>query len=509
MTDGFKIDYIIVQAGGKGTRLGPLTRNRPKCLVPFDNTPVLFHLFKRFPDKRFIIIGDYKYAALKKYLEAFAKVPHLAVRAESEGTCAGLERALRYVPDATPFMIIWSDLIVGQDIVIDRRLPKADYIGISEHFMCRWSYEGGALIEKPSKERGVAGMFLFQDKRTLAGVPESGELVRFFSDRQYAFMPLRLGATKEIGTTEALKTESKGESFRCRPFNRMEIAGGNITKAPVDDQGKALAVREIAWYKAAIRYNFKQIPDIVSFEPLTMRLIKGRNVFRANLDDAGKKTVIDRIVAALSGLHSLKTAACDYFSVKEAYYTKTMSRLDVVRCLIPFADREEIVVNGKKCRNIYFYRDTFHDLAAKLPGATEFAFIHGDCTFSNIMVDDELNITFIDPRGYFGFTELCGDTAYDWAKAFYSIYGNYDQFNNKNFSLDIGEDAVNLKIESNGWEHLTGYYLSKLPACVHEKIRFIHAIIWLSLTTYAWEDYDSICGAFYNGISLMDDFLRG
>ena len=29
------------------------------------------------------------------------------------------------------------------------------------------------------------------------------------------------------------------------------------------------------------------------------------------------------------------------------------------------------------------------------------------------------------------------------------------------------------------------------------EIRLLHAVIWLSLTTYAWQDYDSVCGAFY------------
>ena len=29
-------EYIIVQAGGKGTRLGHLTWNRPKALVPIE-----------------------------------------------------------------------------------------------------------------------------------------------------------------------------------------------------------------------------------------------------------------------------------------------------------------------------------------------------------------------------------------------------------------------------------------------------------------------------------------
>ena len=36
------MEYIIVQAGGKGTRLQYLTRNRPKALVPVDNLPMLY-----------------------------------------------------------------------------------------------------------------------------------------------------------------------------------------------------------------------------------------------------------------------------------------------------------------------------------------------------------------------------------------------------------------------------------------------------------------------------------
>ena len=53
---GIAMEYIIVQAGGKGTRLGYLTQNKPKALVPIENKPMLFHLFNKYPDKRFIII---------------------------------------------------------------------------------------------------------------------------------------------------------------------------------------------------------------------------------------------------------------------------------------------------------------------------------------------------------------------------------------------------------------------------------------------------------------------
>ena len=53
------MDYIVVQAGGKGTRLGYLTQNKPKALLPVENLPLIFHLIKKYPDKKFIVVGDY------------------------------------------------------------------------------------------------------------------------------------------------------------------------------------------------------------------------------------------------------------------------------------------------------------------------------------------------------------------------------------------------------------------------------------------------------------------
>ena len=109
----------------------------------------------------------------------------------------------------------------------------------------------------------------------------------------------------------------------------------------------------------------------------------------------------------------------------------------------------------------------------------------------------------IDPRGYFGFTELYGDAAYDWAKLYYSIAGNYDQFNSGNFSLEIKEDCVNLDIAFKWMGRYGRRIFYQLSDETEEwQVKFIHALIWLSLSTYAWDDYDSVCGAFYNGLFL-------
>ena len=104
------IEYILVQAGGKGTRLGRLTKNKPKCLVPVDNRPMIFHLFDRFPQAKFVIIGDYLFDVLDRYLYAFADVKYFTVKTGEAGTCAGIGAALECIPSSQPFMLIWSDL---------------------------------------------------------------------------------------------------------------------------------------------------------------------------------------------------------------------------------------------------------------------------------------------------------------------------------------------------------------------------------------------------------------
>ena len=70
---------VVLLAGGKGTRMEALTRNKPKALVPVNNLPMIMHLFHKYPDKKFIIIADYKYDVFEKYLHAFANVDYKMV----------------------------------------------------------------------------------------------------------------------------------------------------------------------------------------------------------------------------------------------------------------------------------------------------------------------------------------------------------------------------------------------------------------------------------------------
>ncbi len=496
--------YIVVQAGGKGTRLEHLTRNKPKALVPIDNLPMLFHLFRKYPDSKYVIIGDYKCDVLERYLAAFAEVDYEVVCASgSTGTCAGVRAAMDKLPADTPFLLIWSDLILPKDFDLPETLGNC--IGVAKDFPCRWKYENGTFQEERSSEFGVAGLFYFADKSLLSDVPESGELVRWLSGTGTSFDSLPLYHVKEYGL---LSEYEKLDTAKCRPFNRTYIEDGLFVKAPIDAQGEGLAERERAWYRAVQDQHFENIPKIACYEPLKMERIDGKAIYEyEGLSKEEKTDILRQIVACLKSVQALASVPADRASFDDAYIGKTFQRLEKVKDLVPFAKDEYVTVNGRKCRNVFWCREELEARLAKYMPA-QFKLIHGDCTFSNMMLRSDGRPVLIDPRGYFGHTELYGDPAYDWSKLYYSVAGNYDQFNRKRFDLTIGERDVTLTIRSNGWEDMEDEFFRLLAGEVTpEQVKLLHAVIWLSLTTYAWEDYDSICGAFYNGLYHLEEAL--
>lgn len=501
-----KLKYVIVQAGGKGSRLEGLTRNKPKALVSIHNKPMLFNLFDKFNDANFIICADYKYDVMERYLKTFAKNNYKIVDARgSMGTCGGLAECLNIVPENTPFMLIWCDLFLGNQFNIDNvDINNKNYVGLSQDFVCRWKYENGIFTEEKSQDYGVAGLFVFKDKSCLQNVPDNGEFVRWLSEQDIKFDTIGLRGCVEYGVLDVVNSIKHS---KCRPFNKLTIVNDKILKEGIDEQGKQLAKREQNWYKFIANKEFKNLPKIYNLDPILMEKIDGEPIYTfENLSINDKKIILKEIVDCLKNLHKLGEIPTHLESFENNYIDKTLERLEKVKDLVPFARDEFITINSKACKNIFYVLDEVKEEIKKyIPKS--FKFIHGDCTFSNILLDNKnKKPVLIDPRGYFGKTELFGDAGYDWAKLYYSILTNYDQFNLKRFTLHINDADISINIQSNKWEELKDYYLDLIKDEVtEEQLNLMLALIWLSLTTYAWDDYDSICGAFYYGTLLLNE----
>lgn len=499
------LKYIIVQAGGKGTRLETLTTNKPKALVPVDNLPMIFHLFKKYPDANFKIIVDYQKDTFKRYLKTFADVNYEVIDTNKKGTCSGIADATKSIPDKEPFMLIWCDLILSNIVDMPEKFEK-NYLGISKDFPCRWSHKNNKFIEEPSCEDGVAGLFIFKEKNIIKDVPEEGEFVRWLSTKNIDFERLNMFGGLEIGTMLSY-FQNELNKPKCRSFNKIDFKDNLVLKYPTNDYGVKISKDEIDWYKKVIELNYQNIPQIYSFDPLTMNKIDGKNVFEYGfLTNGFKKAILTKIIDALKNLHNItEPIPANISDCEDNYITKTFDRLKKVEDLVPFAKEQYITINNKKCINIFYVKDKIiNDIKNMYP--KEFHFIHGDCTFHNMMIETEVvKPILIDPRGYFGKTKYYGDVDYDWAKLYYSLVGDYDQFNRKNFSLEIKDDSVDLEIISNNWKSLENVFF-ELTGANKNKIKLLHSIIWLSLTTYTWEDYDAICGAFYKGLLELQDY---
>ena len=107
----------------------------------------------------------------------------------------------------------------------------------------------------------------------------------------------------------------------------------------------------------------------------------------------------------------------------------------------------------------------------------------------------------------FGNSKFFGDPLYDWAKLYYSVVGSYDNFNKKKFVLRFVNSKVEYYILDNGWSIYQNKFEEKFSNNI-KKIKLLHSLIWLSLSGYVKDDYDSILTSFYKGTYLLNEFEK-
>lgn len=503
---------IIIQAGGLGTRMRRLTECKPKVLVPVDNKPILFHIFDEFvgPDDEFIVIGDYKFDVLDNYLTTFAKGRRvILIKSTEKGNVAGIRNAISLVPEGEPILLVWSDILLPPNIkqsLQQECLDDGVLIGTIDS-TCSWHFDQGHLIHEKTDKSGVAGVYYFGNKSLLNNLPLSGSFTTWLSQQTFPMKGFSLAGCRDVGTLEAYyKVESLDN--RCRPYNQISISDDRVVKIGLTEEARVFIKREIDWYVQANDYQLTNVPRLLNKAPMTLERIHGSNVFRANLNCEQKSDVLKNICHALSSMHEYGIQPADVWDLNQEYFVKTIDRLRSVMSSIPFSECREITINGRICKNVLQNVGLFRRQVYSTLMHTHFAFYHGDCQLTNTLLSGT-DVYFIDPRGYFGKTKIYGDVRYDWAKLYYSIVGNFDQFNVKNFSLSFSRDSVQYSIGSGGWEFLESSMFEMVPKNegTKKEILLIHAIAWLSLASHAWEDYDSMCVAFYNGTYLFNEWM--
>jgi len=498
------IKYVIVQAGGKGTRLGKYAANRPKCLVPVYGKPMIMKTLEIYKDKKVIIIGDTHFDMLFNYITEIGDCGNYTLlKTDESGTAAGIGAALNYIPKNQPFIITWSDLYFEEEqkFEFDTEL----LVGLAGNFDCRWSLNGGKFENTPSQENGVSGFFVFKDKKRFESLNTYKSLVRGFLSDYYSSHEISSFTNHgcfEVGTTEKYK-EILSQEVNHRFFNEVKIENNKVYKKCIDQNYNTVHEAEKEWY-AHVKDSFTRIPTIYSINPLVMSKIDGKHAWDIKTN---KDWIIDNYCDSIQQLHSIEEVLCnDNSDCVESYMHKPYQRVMQVRHIIKDFSSPVIQINNKSCRNPFCDMKSYEKIIEQyLLKDIQYNIIHGDCTFSNTLVDDKNQVWFIDPRGTFGKTKVYGDSRYDWAKLYYSAVGNYDKINSKKFNVDL-TNGVKLDIESNGYEHFGEYIIQRSKMSKLEML-LIHAGIWFSLSGYVKEDTDAVLYSFYKGCELWTEAI--
>jgi GTP:adenosylcobinamide-phosphate guanylyltransferase len=493
------IGTVIIQAGGLGSKLEKYTKNKPKCLVPLNGKPLIEYSIERFKDCKIIIIGDYKFDVLKLYIENFYSKYNISlVKATGKNTCSGIQDAIKLIENDLPVCLIWSDLILEQDIEHKEEIQ----VFLSDAFPCRYKLEEKNIVKETTDTNGIIGLFTFKNKSVINTVPESGSFVGKWLKEQNQITSTKINNIKEIGILSALE-KHKNKSF-CRFFNSVEIKEDKIYKKCINNQFDNLHKDEKNWYKYIVEKKYSNIPQIYSYEPLILEYINGFHCHKLSLNEEQKITVLFNFCKAIKNLHDLENVSANQKDVDEVYYNKTFERVKKVQNIIPFFKYEELIVNNKIIKNP-FHNKNINKFSQDIKNikVESFDSIHGDCTFSNFLVNSELSVKLIDPRGCFGSTKIFGDKDYDWAKFYYSLVGNYDSINDKNYDLEFEKNIITYSLKSNGWENLETIFF-ELTGIDRSKNYLLNSLIWLSLCGYVIEDYDAVLIAFIKGAELWN-----
>lgn len=494
-----------MQAGGRGSRLGPYTENRPKCLIPAGGKPLLYRLGEAFPRAEVWIISDYREDVLARYLRTVPpSFKYHLVTAHGKGTCAGLEEVRRRIGKETPFALTWCDLLYGEP----PRLPRgrSNYVGVTNAFPCRWRLDRGRPEERRSHRSGILGFFVLNRPEDLPPIPPEGEFVGFLRESRAEVQPLQIDAVTELGTLEAYNAYRSGQ-VSSRFFNDVRIEGSTVVKRARDPSFAVLLRDEVRWYRWVRRRGYPFVPKIRSYAPLRMERVRGFPPYEeGGRSPKEKASLLGGMLDALDRLHTLGSIPADPAVLKDVYLAKTRQRLERVRGVIPHATSRYVRVNGRRLENLLHpeFSRRIEALCARLAPQPTFRFIHGDPTFSNMMLKSNGSVRFFDPRGYFGTQKLFGDPRYDFAKLYYSAVGNYDAFNHGNFRVSFEGQSVRVDIGSSGWESTKSVFEKRFGTDLLDLER-LHALIWLSLCGYVIEDYDGILASFYHGLELFHD----
>jgi len=490
-----KTPAVLILAAGLGTRLGNLTKEINKALLPINNRAIISHIIDKFPKEyEFIVAVGYKGDSVKEYCKlAFPTHKFTFVEVDDiYGTNSGPGYSALQCKELLqrPFYITTCDCL------IDSPMPHLDgnWLGIQPtSYPEKYStvqLSGNDIIGYSNKnENGYDMAFI-----GLAGI----------WDYEVFWEQLETNIV-EGEIVSAFKIPSNYPTFKSKKLKWLDT--GNL-----DDLNKTkeyLNDKPLSLQKDNSEITYKEGNTFIKFTPnksvLNNRIIRAKklgnkipdnfkytnNFISYKWQEGNTLYEIDMFEVYVKFLEELKSNISTQIPnsiehIKKFYVDKTNERLNL------FIDKtntnyyvESHNINGIDYPSM---KSIFSKIDFKQFDSNPFYMVfHGDLQFDNIVYNlGQKKFTYIDWRESFGGYTSAGDIYYDLAKMYGGCIIPYDKMKNEDnitfvqgdysvkYSYNVSTDLTKFKAVYEEWIVNNGFDLNK--------VKLLTAIIFLNMS---------------------------
>jgi NDP-sugar pyrophosphorylase family protein len=530
---------VCILAAGKGIRMGVLTENINKALLPINDKAVISHMIDKFDhDTGIVVAVGYQADKVVEYIR-HAHPEHnvefvYVENYDGKGSGPGLSLLACKDKLKTPFVIATSDTLTGAIIPdptsenwmgVDA-VPYAD----AENY-CTVSHDRHGICELHDKEKvttpwanafiGVAGIKdweVFWEGLENNQSLRNGELQLTNGFRHLISKNLRIirkkmnwkdtGTLKKYKSAKLVYEEDEFEdSYDFSKINEFTyFCNGRVIKYFEDT--------------SAIHNRCERAKKLVGLAPpvdlqtnsfMSYKRIFGETVYTCM--NAG--IVTDFLSWAKQHLWHRTTIGhenSEEFSIAATKFYKTKTQKRVHSFFVKYPEfSEKNIVNGVKVRNLRsMLADVPWDSLTTGVGTN----FHGDLQFDNVLKTQEStgnkeSFQLIDWRGDFGGETHFGDVYYDLGKLYGGLTIPYHLIKQNRFTFNEGTDSISFDFDT---LHSMGEGRKIFQKFCEDnyydwkKIELIRALIFLNMAPLHTAPFDDML--FYLGKYYLNEALN-
>lgn len=438
---------VCILAAGLGSRLGKISSNTHKSLLPLKNKAILSHIINKFDKDHDIVIavGHLK-EQVKEYLNLYHNdrvirfVDVDLYDGNGSGPAYSLECCREYLQ--RPFYFSVSDFYT-EDELQNITFSTRNWISINDtnipELYSTILIEDGKIKKIKNKsvdgyDKAFSGIFYMYDyklfwKQFDKYVDEKKEVVDIFKNIQlFDFEPKEFNL-EDMGTYDLylrLSEKYDGLKLHKNKYENKYIKNGEFIKAGTTKKINNLFIRSefLKQYIPNMKFKGKYF--------FSYDYCKGNTLYELNNKEIYVKFLkwFEDEFCKIHETVDIKDNAVNF------YYNKTINRLNMIKDKYYFNELDSIkIINKKNIIEIdeYIKKIDWSELANVIPSKK----FHGDLQFDNIIYDGS-DFKLIDWREDFGNNTEYGDLYYDVAKMYGGMLLNYKEMKNiKNYCYEM------------------------------------------------------------------------